>query len=127
MKTKFIFSCLLILTIFIGINLSHYQTVLAQSSTEFRAEISSLRTRISRLENEVRRLSQITSRSTPQPSRNLTEKTPLSSNFGNPPIINGQPVGRSDPMFKRLATLLIELKEDVKNLDKRLTKVEQQL
>ncbi len=30
-------------------------------------------------------------------------------------IVNGEVVGESDPLFQRLATLVIELKEDLKN------------
>ncbi|BAU64801.1 hypothetical protein STA3757_21770 [Stanieria sp. NIES-3757] len=130
MNIKFVFIWLLIIAISLGINLSHHQKLLAQSSTEFSGEISSLRSRISRLESEVRRLSQRNfsgDRTYPQPRQdslgNIDSLPPIS----NPPSVNGQSIGRSDPMFERLATLLIELKEDVRSLDQRLTKVEQQI
>ena len=48
----------------------------------------------------------------------------LNNSGGNPPVVNGQAIGRSDPLYERLATLLIELKEDVKNLDRRLVDLE---
>ena len=41
-------------------------------------------------------------------------------------MVNGQAIGNSDPLYERFATLLIELKEDVRNIDQRLTKIEQQ-
>jgi hypothetical protein len=130
MNIKFVFIWLLIIAIAIGINLSHHQKLLAQSSTEFSGEISSLRSRISRLESEVSRLSQTNfsnGRAYPQPSPNSNRNIESLPPISNPPSVNGQSIGRSDPMFERLATLLIELKEDFRNLDQRLTKVEQQI
>jgi hypothetical protein len=130
MKIKFVFMWFLIIAIFIAINLSSHQKILAQSSTEFSGEISSLRSRISRLESELRRLSQrnfSNSRAYPKPRQDSLENADVLPPIYNPPSVNGQSIGRSDPMFERLATLLIELKEDVRNLDQRLTTVEQQI
>jgi hypothetical protein len=44
----------------------------------------------------------------------------------NPPVVNGEAIGTSDPLYQRLATLVIELKEDVKSIDRRLSKIEKQ-
>lgn len=84
--------------------------VSAQSDTAVRSELTSLRSRVSRLEAEVRRLSGVTTR--PVPS------SPA------PRIVEGEALGPSDPMFERLATLAIELKEDVRELQKRVTALE---
>ncbi|AFZ34185.1 hypothetical protein Sta7437_0585 [Stanieria cyanosphaera PCC 7437] len=124
MKIKFIFIWLLIIAIFLAINLSSHQKILSQSSTEFSGEISSLRSRISRLESDVRRLNQMNLRSDRAYTQPSQESLP---SISNPPSVNGQSIGRSDPMFERLATLLIELKEDVRNFDQRLTTIEQQI
>lgn len=128
MKSKFVLIWLLIITVFVSVIFLNKQEVLAQSSTEFRSEISSLRIRISSLESEVRRLSQMNFKSnygTP-PHPNLTNQTDLPSII-NPPRVDGESVGKSDPMFERLATLLIELKEDVRSLKRRLTTVEKEI
>lgn len=112
------FSLILSLAIIIslGIQLTHPHLVLAQSDTAIRSEISNLRTRVARLENEIR------SRQGGQnaPSGNLPEYESV-----NPPqAVNGVPVGASDPMFERLATLTIELKERVNALEKRVSEIE---
>lgn len=96
----------------------------AQSITSINAEISSLRTRINRLEGQVNRLSQSSPTQLPRPNKTQ----PYSSNrSGNPPIVDGEAIGPSDPLYQRLATLLIELKEDVRNIDSRLARVERQV
>ena len=93
--------------------------VVSQSVTSLNAEISSLRARVNRLESDIRRLS----RSSNLPS--TRETTPPRNN--TPSTIDGNLVGRSDPLFERFATLLIELKEDVRELNTRLTEVEKQI
>ena len=81
--------------------------VTAQSDSAVRSELSSLRNRVSRLEVEIRRAS--SSSSNPPPRSAST-----------PRVVNGEAIGESDPMFERLATLVIELKEDVRELQKRV-------
>jgi hypothetical protein len=98
--------------------------VSAQSELTLKSDIISLKARLSRLEQEVTSLRSFNTR----PRNSSVPKQPSNSipqNPNNPPVINGQSVGNSDPMFERLATLLIELKEDVRNIDRRLTKIEQ--
>jgi BMFP domain-containing protein YqiC len=91
----------------------------AQSDTAVRSEVYSLRNRVDRLESEVRRLSQSNNRSNPSPNP--------SSGGTSAQIIDGELVGRSDPLFERLATLVIELKERITNLEKRMTALEEKL
>jgi hypothetical protein len=98
--------------------------IIAQSSLILDADINSLRSRVNRLESEIRRFQSNTDRRIPLPSNNQNDR--VTPNFGNPPIVNGRAIGRSDPFYERLATLLIELKEDVRNLDRRLTAIEKQ-
>ncbi|MGK7895830.1 MAG: hypothetical protein AB4372_20010 [Xenococcus sp. (in: cyanobacteria)] len=93
--------------------------VASQSLTSINAELSSLRSRVNRLESEIRRIG--------RPS-NLPNNRPANPPSNTPPTdIDGNLIGRSDPLFERFATLLIELKEDVKDLNKRLIEVENQI
>ena len=93
--------------------------VTSQSTTSINAEISSLRSRVNRLESEIRRLSRSGNLSTPR------ETTPPRKT--SPSTIDGNLIGSSDPLFERFATLLIELKEDVRDLNKRLIEVENKI
>lgn len=99
-------------------------TVFGQSATSLNAEISSLRSRVNRLESEVRRLG----RSSNLPNNRTTNPPRSNSPSNSPPsTIDGNLIGKSDPLFERFATLLIELKEDVRDLNQRLTDVENQI
>ena len=99
---------------------------LAQADFKLQSDIISLKARISRLEQEVNRL-RSDLRSPNRSNNNRVERpTPPSRshyNSGNPPVVDGA-IGRSDPLYERLATLIVELKEDVKNLDRRLSDLE---
>ena len=104
--------------------------VSAQSNL-INSDIISLRSRVSRLEQEINQLrysvradSSPPAKKLPIPDRSAPTSRPT---VVNPPIVNGQAVGKSDPMYERLATLLVELKEDVKNINQRLTQIEQQV
>ena len=111
---------LVVLIIGIQIYLRHAQPVAAQTSSP---EVLNLRTRVRLLETEVRRLRRSTGRSEPyQPGQLLPDPTPTP-----PQIVDGQAIGRTDPMFQRLATLVIELKEQIAGLEERLSQVENQL
>jgi len=97
---------------------------LAQANLNLKSDIISLRSRISRLEQEVTRLRSSNSRSLDRTARiEQSRQIPNPTNI-SPPEVNGQVIGRSDPLYEKFATLLIELKEDVKNLDRRLTEIE---
>ena len=98
----------------------------AQSDLNLKSDIISLRARIGRLEQEVNRLRGSQSKPNPrlrteQPSSSSVPSTPV-----NPPVVNGEAIGSSDPLYQRLATLVIELKEDVRSIDRRLSKIEKQ-
>ncbi len=79
-----------------------------------RSDFRNLETRIRTLEAEVRRL---------QGSTSLSSLSPNSPN-SYPQIVDGELIGRSDPLMERFATLLIELKEQVKQLENRVTQLE---
>lgn len=91
------------------------QSVFAQSDTAVRSELTNLSNRVSRLESQIGRLGSSSPRST----------TPSPRQPSSPPrVVNGQVIGESDPMFERLATLVIEIREDVRKLDKRMKVLE---
>ena len=107
------------LTVFVA---TVHQPVSAQSDLTLKSDIVSLKARINRLEQEVNNLR---SSNTNLRSSTRIPTAPQAPKNSPPTTIEGQAIGSSDPMFKRLATLLIELKEDVRNLDRRLSKIEQ--
>ncbi len=113
-------SCCLISLIYLGLPTIVGQPVWAQSNLNLNSDIISLKARISRLEQEVSRLRGFNFNSPPRPT------SPVPNVVENPPVVDGQAIGSTDPLYKRLATLLIELKEDVRNIDQRLSKIEQQ-
>lgn len=110
---KLCFVLLLSLIVGIVFQITYTKAVSAQSITSLSSEISRLRTRVNQLESEVRNLSRSMPRTT-QPRQVSPPRT----------IDRGSTVELSDPMFQRLATLVIELKEQVKDLDKRVKKIE---
>ena len=95
----------------------------AQSTAGIDFDLLNLRNRVNRLEGEVRSFNQPNYLKKPT----TPNQTELPNSVGNPPVIDGQVIGRSDPLFERLATLLIELKEDVRNIEKRLTALEKKV
>lgn len=105
------------------------QPSLAQSDFSLKSDIISLESRLNRLEQEVTRLrsSSSSSQLNPPATERKEPPTPPTSHttIGNSAVVNGQVIGRTDPLYSRLATLLIELKEEVRSLDRRLTQVEQ--
>ncbi len=120
--SKLLFNLLLIVLLSLTLVVSSNPLVKAQSITGIRSEITTLRARVNRLESEVRNLSR--SNTSNRTAPNISQRELPSSTINNPPIINNRAVGRSDPLFERLATLVIELKEDVRDLDQRLTAIE---
>lgn len=95
----------------------------SQTNTGLNSEISSLRSRINRLESEVRNLRP--SRSTSISPNNNIPRESLDREINNPPMVGDRAIGKSDPLFERLATLIIELKEDVNNIENRLGVLEE--
>lgn len=119
-------ACLLVGMIYLSTQAN--QSVLAQLNRNFSPDINSLKARITRLEQNVnqlrtgnvrlRNLNKVPA-APPQPQQLPRRST------GNPPIIDNRAIGASDPLFERLSTLLIELKEDMRNIEQRLTRIEQ--
>ncbi len=102
------------------------QPASSQSLNSVFSDVRSLRSRIGRLESEVRNLRSSTSRVS-RPNVNSRQSPPLTP-APNRNRTSGQGervVESSDPMFKRLATLVIELKEEVRAMEKRLVILEQ--
>jgi polyhydroxyalkanoate synthesis regulator phasin len=87
----------------------------AQSDTAVRSELISLRNRVERLESQVRGITIRGENAAPIPRRR--------SGTG---IVKGEVVGETDPLFQRLATLVIELKEDLKKLEQRVQILEKE-
>ena len=121
-------SCALVTVVFGSIQLVNSSS--SAHSNLNNSDIISLRARVNRLEQEV---NQLRSRNLRAPNARPGKKLPISPaappsrpTVVNPPIVNGRAIGASDPMYERLATLLIELKEDVRNIDERLITIEQQ-
>lgn len=104
------------------------QPLLAQSDLSIKSDIISLESRINRLEQEVNYLRSSTiSRSSSSQSPRQTPPKP--NQPSTPPnsgttIVDGKVIGSIDPLYSRLATLIIELKEEVRNIDQRLTAIE---
>lgn len=122
MIKKPLISLLIVVLLSIILVLGSNNLVKAQSISTLNAEIIGLRTKVNRLESDVRNLRRSigSNRSTP----NIPQREVPSSTINNPPAIDNTVVGRSDPLFQRLATLVIELKEEVRNLDQRLDTLE---
>ncbi|MGK7945088.1 MAG: hypothetical protein AB4058_11530 [Microcystaceae cyanobacterium] len=110
----FILICLII-SLFIFGQLS--KGMAADPQRVLRSEIRNLENRVRRLEAEVRR---INGRTNTSPRPNINSDSSLSDTR----IVDGELVGRSDPLMERFATLIIELKEDVRTLDQRLSQLE---
>ena len=119
---KSLVSLLIVVLLSIILVLGNNSLVKAQSITTLNAEIIGLRSKVNRLESEVRNLRR--SIGSNRTTSNIPQRELPSSTINNPPAIDNTVVGRSDPLFQRLATLVIELKEDVRNLDRRLDAIE---
>jgi hypothetical protein len=102
---------ILILSLFLILSL--VKPVNSQSDSAVRSELINLRNRVDSLESQIRGTSvrQGNADSTP-PRRSGTS------------VVEGEVVGRSDPLFERLSTLVIELKEDFKKLERRVQVLE---
>ena len=112
------------MTLVIGIVLlvvfSQWNTVQASDQSTFRlsrleSATRTLQSRINQLENQIGRLSRGTSSPAPTPS--LT----------TPPSNADESILASDPMFDRLATLVIETRQDMFALQEQVEALERQL
>ncbi len=100
---------------------------LAQTSTGLESRLSrlesesfSVRSQLNRLESQVYRLSNQLSNQ--QPGIEVPEISPA-----EPPLRNSGVLSSDDPQFDRLATLVVELKLQVNEIEERLAQVEAQL
>lgn len=96
---------------------------LAQSSSALESRVSRLesdnfqvRSQLSRLESQLGQLSGRSPSQTPTPSRSAPQVPPRAT----------RQVSSSDPMFDRLATLVIELKERVQALEAQVAQLKRQ-
>ena len=122
-RNKISFAIVVISLIFSFFAFNNYP-VNSQSITGLNAEISSLRSRINRLESEVRNLR--TANSAPGLPADSFSRESNSGVNNRPAVVNDRLIGRSDPLSERLATLLIELREDVNDIERRLVILEKQ-
>ena len=111
---KFCLSVLLALLV--SLYLPGDRAIFAQSSIDTfnRGETLKLQRQIRQLEGEIRRLNRENMRSNP------VNSLPRST-------VENQPVEDVDPMFQRLATLVIEIKEDINSLEQRMTAIEEKV
>ncbi len=104
---------LIIIILLIVIFVQQINPVSASVENRLRGEINRLQARVSRLESVVTNLR--------QGSNNNNNIPPLNP---SPQIVDGEIIGRSDPLFERLSILVIELKERVMDLEKRMNQLE---
>lgn len=98
------------------LTLAQASGVLESRMARIEAENFQLRSQVSRIESQLATLS----------GRPLSSAQRLNRNTPTPQIssrTNRQPVSSSDPMFERLATLVIELKERVQSLESQVAQL----
>ncbi len=105
---------ILIILLFI-ILIKQINPVSASVENRLRGDINRLRARVSRLESAITNLRQDSNNNYNTPDYNPS-----------PQIVDGELIGRSDPLFERLSTLVIELKERVMDLEKRMNQLEKE-
>ncbi|GBF80375.1 hypothetical protein [Aphanothece sacrum] len=103
-----------IIVLIIIIIIIQISPIYASDDNIIRGDINRLDARVSRLETAILDLRQ-------QQSNSRIRESSIGT---SPPIIEGEAIGRSEPLFERLSTLVIELKERVMNLEKRMTQIE---
>ena len=102
------------------------QPAASQTLPSLSAQVRNLKSRISRVEAEVRNQRSSTSRNSRPNVNSRPSPAPFSPpNRSDRNRFDNQVVNSSDPMFKRLATLVIELKEEVRAMEKRIDVLEQ--
>lgn len=115
-KSVIKFSLSLLSVLLVSMVIEGDRAILAQSSIDTfnRGETLKLQREIRQLEAEIRRLKRENMRSD---SLNAVPRS----------TVDSQPVEDIDPMFKRLATLVIEMKEDINSLEQRMTALEEKV
>ena len=104
---------MIVIILLILIFIKQTYPVSASLENRLRGEINRLQARVSRLESTVTNL-----RRGPNSNYNPPSFIP------SPQIVDGELIGRSDPLFERLSILVIELKERVMDLEKRMNQLE---
>lgn len=109
----FCLSLLLILLVLRGCTPVQAQTQIGSRLSNLEVSVSNLRAQINRLESQV-----------------FNQGRPASGANRRAPAVErklNRPVYSTDPMFDRLATLVIELKERINEVEARLSKLESQV
>jgi outer membrane murein-binding lipoprotein Lpp len=114
-----IIAVLILLWILSGGRGFEFQSIKASSNTQLEFRVRQLESQLSRLESQVNRLSAAQSSGRPiiQVKPDEVEENTIESE-GKQSWISG------DPMFDRLATLVIELKQDIQDLQQRMQQLE---
>lgn len=110
---RFLITFLVISVLVLSIS-SFTQISVASESSYVNSQLQNLRSRLRSLESQVRRLDNSMTRPSPSVPR-------LERNYPNT-VQEEVP----DPMFQRLATLVIELKEELRELETRVNQLESQ-
>jgi hypothetical protein len=118
-KLYFCFLSCLIIGLALGIQITKIDAVNAEPNDYLNPQVIDLRNRVNLLENQLNKTRTNSPPGTPQPIRQNRDRT----NYP-PGRVNGQLVGRSDPAFENLATMVIELKQEVRALNKRVADIE---
>lgn len=119
MKKKYWLICLTLIlgfTLIPRLTLAQASGVLESRMARIEAENFQLRSQVSRIESQLATLSGRPVSSAQRLNRNTS--TPQNS-----PRTNRQQVSSSDPMFERLATLVIELKERIQSLESQVAQL----
>lgn len=91
------------------------------SSQQVQSRVNALFVDINRIESRLNRIeAQLNQRGTESPRASSSSPPPYPSNLGR----NRQPQLNRDEMFDRLATLVIELREQIRELEARVSKME---
>ena len=117
---KFYFCCLscLIICLTLGIQITKIDAVNAEPNDYLNPQVIELRNRVNLLENQLNKTKTNSFPNSPSIQQNLPR-----TNYP-PGRVNGKLVGRSDPAFENLATMVIELKQEIQALEKRVAKIE---
>ncbi|WP_009544882.1 hypothetical protein [Crocosphaera subtropica] len=106
---------LILLILLIILLLKQINPVSASIESRLRGDINRLKARVSRLESAMTNVRQDSNNNYNPPAYNPS-----------PQIVDGELIGQSDPLFERLSTLVIELKERVMDLEKRMNQLEKE-
>jgi BMFP domain-containing protein YqiC len=117
-KLYFCFLSCLIIGLILGMQITKIDSVNAEPNDYLNPQVIELRNRVNLLENQLNK--------TPTDSFHNSQPIPGNRQRTNYPSgrIDGKLIGRSDPAFENLATMVIELKQEIQVLEKRVAKIE---